>query len=205
MLEASTARNSLPDKNRGVARGMANLSAMEKFLVAIEKRGYAVAYSGLGHREDALDAVQDSMFQLVKRYADKTEPEWKALFYRILHNRINDTLRRRKLNNVLFGWLPYRQTEDEKAQSHDDLFDKVPATPGNSPDSAMEQERQASALQEAVAGLPRRQREAFVLRCWQGFSTSETANSMGCSEGSVKTHYSRAMESLRTTLKEYQL
>ena len=183
------------------------LIAMEKFLASIEKRGYAIAYATLRHREDALDAVQDTMLQLVRHYRDKTEEEWKALFYRILHNKINDTFRKRKLSGALFGWLPQRRrnADDDNSESNEESFDNVPSPHSSTPEASVEQGRQAEALQNAVAQLPKRQREAFVLRCWEGFSTIETANSMGCSEGSVKTHYSRAMERLRTLLKEYQL
>lgn len=181
-----------------------DLSLMEKFLIAIEKRGYAVAYTALGHREDALDVVQETMLQLVRRYRDKTEDEWKALFYRILHNKINDTFRKRKLTRGLFGWLPQRYNDDSDQENTGDPFEQVPSPRGTTPDAGLEQERQAQALQTAIAQLPRRQREAFVLRCWEGFSTTETASTMGCSEGSVKTHYSRAMSSLRNLLEAHQ-
>ena len=180
-----------------------DLFLMEKFLAAVEKRAYAIAYTALSHREDALDVVQDSMLQLVRRYPNKTETEWRALFYRILHNKINDTFRKRKLTNALFPWLP-RFQNDKGYENDGDPFDKLPATDGSTPDAGMEQHRQAKMLQGAIARLPGRQREAFILRCWEGFSTKEAASSMGCSEGSVKTHYSRAMESLRELLKEYE-
>jgi len=202
MSLARTQETAMSYRQDGLDNIATDLLLMERFLASIEKRAYAVAYTALGHRDDALDAVQDTMLQLVRRYSDKTEIEWRALFYRILHNKINDTFRKRKVKDKLFAWLPWNESNEEDGRENP--FDKVSSPQTNDPEAKIEQDRRIEALSAALGKLPGRQREAFVLRCWEGYSTIETAEAMACSEGSVKTHYSRAMNSLRVLLEEYQ-
>ncbi len=173
---------------------------MEQFLISVEKRAYRMALVSLGHHEDALDVVQDAMMQLVRRYSDKPEDEWRPLFYRILQNRINDLHRKNRVRNRFKGWLPtFGSNGDSDENSHDPIQD-VPAPEHYSPEASNEQRQALQALEAAVSSLPTRQQQAFMLRCWEGLSTRETAEAMKCSEGSVKTHYSRAMSALRNTL-----
>lgn len=174
--------------------------AMDGFLSSVQRRGLAMARAALGNADDAMDVVQDSMLQLVKSYADREADEWRKLFYRILNNKINDIFRRRKLQQRFGGLLPglsnLAMGEQDIAP---DPFDKIPAA-GSDPAILMQRQRTIVTLYVHISRLPRRQRETFMLRCWEGFSTRETAQTMGCSEGSVKTHYSRALSALRKNI-----
>ncbi len=177
--------------------------SLEGFLASVQRRAFAMATTATGDREDALDVVQDAMMQLVKRYSDRTPDEWRMLFYRILHNRINDLYRRRKVRNRVKGWLPGQFRGHEDADQ-EDPFQAVPGVATDEPENHLVREQNIHHIQLAVTALPRRQREAFMLRCWEGLSTAETAATMQCSEGSVKTHYSRAMISLKAQLEEHR-
>ena len=172
--------------------------ALNGFLAEIEHRAYRMAQIALGHDEDALDAVQDAMIQLVRRYADRPQQEWRPLFYRILENRIRDVRRRRVVRGRVMAWLPWSaddaETPDPVAQAPD---------PAPGPGTSAEDDEMMVALQAAVQKLPTRQREAFLLRSLEGLDVAETAAAMGCSDGSVKTHYSRAVQSLREQLGEF--
>jgi len=152
-----------------------------------------------GNRDDALDLVQDAMLGLVRKYGDRSQEEWGALFYRILQSRIRDWYRRGRVRKRLFGWLAHSaDTEDagDPLQVAADPVDNDPAgTLGNR--IAIEQ------LEQALGQLPLRQQQAFLLRSWEGLDTAATALAMGCSEGSVKTHYSRAVHCLRAQLEEH--
>ena len=171
---------------------------IEAFLRSVERRGFLMARLALGNDDDALDAMQDTMMRLVQRYADKPAAEWRPLFYRILHNRITDTRRRRTMGSRLFGWLD-RRDYDEGQDPLEQIADPAALDPGRIAAS----NETAEALMGAVAELPQRQQQAFMLRCWEGLSTAETASAMGCTEGSVKTHYSRAVHALRARLGEH--
>jgi len=176
--------------------------ALDGFLTSVQRRAFTMARAALGNADDAMDVVQDSMLQLVKSYADRDVDEWRKLFYRILNNKINDLFRRRKLQRRFGGLLPGLASQNTDEQDAPvDPFDKIPAAEGD-PAIHLQRERTIALLNLQISRLPRRQREAFMLRCWEGFSTLETAQSMGCSEGSVKTHYSRALSALRSNLGE---
>lgn len=170
---------------------------MDGFLRSVERRGLMMARIALRHDDDAFDAVQDSMLRLVQRYGTRPEQEWRPLFYRILRNRITDIRRRRLISNRLFGWLG--RNEDAR-----DTIDELPAPAQSDPAQALASNERTAALVAAVRRLPPRQQEAFMLRCWEGLSTAETATAMGCSEGSVKTHYFRALHFLQQELEDHQ-
>ena len=175
--------------------------AMDGFLASVQRRAFAMARAASGNADDAMDVVQDSMLQLVKSYADRDADEWRKLFYRILNNKINDLFRRRKLQRRFGGLLPGLSSQTTNEKDTADPFDKIPAADGD-PAIHLQRQRTIVKLHVQISHLPRRQREAFMLRCWEGFSTRETAQTMGCSEGSVKTHYSRALGALRANLEQ---
>jgi len=170
--------------------------ALEQFLSSVEKRAFKIAQLGLRNDDDALDAVQDAMMKLVQSYASRRSEEWRPLFYRILANRILDMQRRRTVRGRIMAWLPARDAED------DEVFDPVAQAPSTEPTPArrLELDEAIGALEAAIAALPPRQQQAFLLRNFEGLDVSETAGAMGCSEGSVKTHYFRALETLRARL-----
>ena len=166
---------------------------LDAFLAAIGPRAFRFAESGLRHREDALDAVQEAMLKMLA-YRERPAQEWTPLFWSILRSRIIDAQRRRTFR---FGWLDSRDPQDE-AQTADW------ADP--SPDPARDHDgREAwTKLAAALRALPRRQREAFTLRVLEELDVAGTARAMDCSEGSVKTHLSRAREALRRQLEDWQ-
>ncbi len=176
------------------------LQTLEHFLISVERRALRMARVRTGNWDEALDIVQEAMTQLATRYADKEWEEWRVLFYRILHNKINDYHRRRVVRQKFKGFLPvFGDNEDEE-----NPIEQVADAPGHSPPEMIEREQQMQALLKALETLPRRQQEAFMMRCWEGLSTAETAQAMGCGEGSVKTHYFRALQSLRQILEEHR-
>jgi len=172
--------------------------ALDQFLASVEKRAFKIAQLGLRNDDDALDAVQDAMMKLVQSYASRNEAEWRPLFYRILTNRIHDLQRRRSVRGRIMAWLPARDSEDDEGS------DPVEQAPSHEPlpDRRLELDEAIGVLEAAVAALPARQQQAFLLRNLEGLDVAQTATAMGCSEGSVKTHYFRALESLRARLGE---
>lgn len=155
-----------------------------------------------GNRDDALDLVQDAMLGLVKSYANRNEQEWAPLFYRILQSRIRDYYRRNRVRNRFRSWLG----PGARAGETEDLPDPIQNAPDTrQPDTIHKvlQEDAIDRLQHALQVLPVRQQQAFLLRTWEGMDVAATAFSMGCSEGSVKTHYSRAVHRLREMLEDH--
>ena len=172
--------------------------ALNQFLAGVELKAFKIAQAALRHEEDALDAVQDAMLQLARAYAGRPAQEWKPLFYRILENRIRDMQRRRTVRGRVIAWLPFRGDEDD---DEPDPLSQAPS-PEPQPLRKLELEEAVGALEKALEGLPRRQQQAFLLRTLEGLDVAETAAAMGCSEGSVKTHYFRALQALRAQLGE---
>jgi len=151
----------------------------------------------------ALDIVQDAMLKLADRYAAKPVEELPLLFQRILQNTIRDHYRRQKVRTTwvsLFSSLLPQHDEGEN-DPLDTLQDEGNNSQATAPDGALEQSQVVALIEEALAALPARQREAFLLRYWENMDTAETAAVMGCSEGSVKTHCSRATHALAAALK----
>ena len=175
--------------------------ALNQFLAGVELKAFKIAQAALRHEEDALDAVQDAMLQLARAYANRPEPEWKPLFYRILENRIRDMQRRRTVRGRVLAWLPLR---GEDAEDEPDPIAQAPS-PDPQPARRVELEQALTALEQALGALPRRQRQAFMLRTLEGMDVADTARAMGCSEGSVKTHYFRALQALRAQLGDFYL
>lgn len=138
------------------------------------------------------------MLGLAQRYAQRPTREWGALFQTILQSRIRDWYRRERVRNRFRVW--FRNDDEDGGDSVGELPDG--AEPG--PEGRMGHARAMGALEQALNNLPLRQQQAFVLRAWEGLDTHATARAMGCSEGSVKTHYSRACEALRNVLKDFK-
>jgi RNA polymerase sigma-70 factor, ECF subfamily len=173
--------------------------ALEAFLASVERKAFRIAQIALRHEADALDVVQDSMLQLAHRYASKPPAEWKPLFYRILENRIRDVQRRRMVRNRVMAWMPWHASDEEEPT---DLIEQAADT-GPEPPKQLESDEIMQALERALAELPARQRQAFLLRNFEGLDVAETAAAMQCSQGSVKTHYFRALQALRLSLGEF--
>ncbi len=173
---------------------------LDQFLAGVERRALRMAEFSVRHREDAMEIVQDAMLKLVQNYGNAPATDWPPLFQRILQSRIMDHFRRQKVRNRLFVWFASNHDDDDPAE---DPIATI-ADPGlNNPLERLTLEQGNTALVDAVATLPERQRQAFLLRHWEGLSEKETAFAMQCSEGSVKTHLSRAMHALRARLAEH--
>lgn len=177
---------------------MTDAAALNRFLASVEKRAFRMAQFAVKDVDEALDIVQEAMLALARRYAGRPEAEWKPLFYRILHSKITDWHRRRQVRNRWFVWLKPQGDDDEGG----DPMAQFPDGVGAEPDHRVELEMSTQRLLQAVDALPPRQQQAFLLRAWEGFDVAATAKAMGCSEGSVKTHYSRAVHRLRCALEE---
>ena len=168
-----------------------------------ERRAFKRAAYAVRDEDAALDIVQDAMIRLAERYGDKPAAEWPMLFQRILQNVIHDWFRRQKVRSTwttLFSDLSTGRDDEEF-----DFLESLEAKDGDrSSESAadtVERRRVLEAIDQEVQRLPARQREAFVLRYWEELDVAETAAAMGCSEGSVKTHCSRATHALALALK----
>ena len=173
--------------------------ALNQFLAGVELKAFKIAQAALRHEDDALDAVQDAMLQLARAYAKRPPQEWKPLFYRILENRIRDMQRRRTVRGRVIAWLPFRgEDEDEEV----DPIAQAPS-PEPQPVRRLELDEAVNALERALGELPRRQQQAFLLRTLEGLDVADTATAMGCSQGSVKTHYFRAVQALRAQLGDF--
>lgn len=175
--------------------------ALDAFLASVERKAFRIAQIALRHEADALDVVQDAMLQLSTRYASRPAQEWKPLFYRILENRIRDVQRRRSVRNRVMALVPWRSHEAEG--DPDDLIAQY-TDGGPTPGMQLESEQMLATLERALEALPRRQRQAFLLRNFEGLDVAQTALAMKCSEGSVKTHYFRALQVLREKLGEFR-
>jgi len=148
--------------------------------------------------DEALDLVQDAMFGFVRHYTDRPENEWNVLFYSILRSRITDWYRRTFVRKRVLSWS--RRTDD--CENEEDPIQDVPDTATLSPLEDIQRHEEAAALERAIHMLPLRQQQAFLLRVWEEMDVKQTAIVMGCSEGSVKTHYSRAVHALRGLLED---
>ena len=171
---------------------------LNRFLAEVERRALRIAEIGVRDRDEALDLVQDAMIKLASKYADRNSEEWAPLFYRILQNGVRDWHRRQAVRNRVMVWFGRGRSDAED-------YDPIAAAPdpaGRTPDEELSNSQAMDSLESAVHALPARQREAFMLRTFEGLDVAGTAVAMGCSEGSVKTHYSRAIHSLRAKLEK---
>lgn len=166
----------------------------ESFLRKVAPRAFRIARLGLREDQDALDAVQEAMIKLSRRYRARPAAEWTPLFYAILRNCVHDLQRSHRSRNSLVAWLRRFVPPGEAEVA------ELGVEPPPDAEVLVESQQQLSRLERAIARLPARQREAFLLRNVEDLDVSETAIAMGCTEGSVKTHYSRAVRALREQL-----
>lgn len=159
-----------------------------------------MAQLAIGDTDDALDIVQEAMLDFVRRYRGKEAADWQALFLRVLQSRIIDAYRRQSVRNRFRTWLG---KDDGRGETVDPL-QMVPDPNGSSPAEHLERQVLGTVLEAAVRSLPLRQQQAFLLRSWEGLDVAATAFAMGCSEGSVKTHYFRAIQALREKLEDFR-
>ena len=183
---------------------MATDKELNDFLENVERRAFKQAVYAVRKDESALDIVQDAMIKLAEKYGDKPAAELPMLFQRILQTTILDYFRREKVRNTwitLFSGLGRREGEDEDF----DILGSLESEEGSAAaESSMDQVERAQTLrliESEIQKLPSRQREAFLMRYWQDMDVAETAAAMGCSEGSVKTHCSRATHTLADALR----
>lgn len=175
---------------------------LSRFLESVERRAFKQALFAVRDEEAALDIVQDSMLKLAEKYGDRPEEEFPMLFQRILQNTIRDYYRRHKVRamwtTVLSAFTP--ESEDDDYDPLETLETEDAAKFALSPDNQLQQAQVLAAIEEEIKKLPARQREAFIMRYWEDMDVAETAAAMGCSEGSVKTHCSRATHALAAAL-----
>jgi RNA polymerase sigma-70 factor (ECF subfamily) len=183
---------------------MASAQELSDFLSSIEQRAFKQAVYAVRDDDAALDIAQDAMIKLAEKYGDRPASELPLVFTRILQNRIHDWFRRQKVRNA---WVTLFSSMGKKTDENDD-FDPLESL--SAPDDSeihqdgsqkLEQSQLLQALESEIEKLPVRQREAFLMRYWDELSITDTAKAMGCSEGSVKTHCSRATQTLAKALK----
>jgi RNA polymerase sigma-70 factor (ECF subfamily) len=181
------------------ARELHKERQMAEFLAEVERRALRIAEIGVRDRDEALDLVQDAMIKLVRNYSGRDTSEWPPLFYRILQNAVRDWHRRQVVRNRVMVWFQKAKTDD----NDQDVIASAPDPIGRSPEEELQNSEAMADMEVAVHELPTRQREAFMLRTFEGLDVAGTAVAMGCSQGSVKTHYSRAVHTLRDKLGEH--
>ena len=182
---------------------MATDKELSDFLENVERRAFKQAVYAVRKDESALDIVQDAMIKLAEKYGDRPAAELPMLFQRILQTTILDYFRREKVRNT---WVSLFSSMGPSSEDHEDfdILETYAAEEGSAAESSADQVERAQMLaliEDEIQKLPARQREAFLMRYWQDMDVAETAEAMGCSEGSVKTHCSRATHALAESLK----
>lgn len=197
MKQSDTLR--LVNAQAGTAsREVSSRDGLDAFLASVERRAFVMARLSTRDDDVALDIVQDAMLRMVRTYAHKPARDLPPLFFRILANRLTDHHRKRGFARLL-RWRGFGQDGEEGVA---DAVDQLPHE-SPEPDEALDANLIGVAVRRALLELPERQRQVFMLRQWQGMSVAETAQALGISGGSVKTHLSRALQALRTHLQEF--
>jgi len=167
---------------------------IEQFLKEVQSKAFRMAEIATKNQADALDIVQDTMIKLVEKYSDKPSNEWKPLFYRILQSKTMDYFRKKTIQNKIFFWRNNQSSDEDFIDEIDNASDHI------TPERELDGRNDLKVVSKALKKLAPRQQQCFMLRSWEGLSVKETALAMGCSDGSVKTHYSRAKEALKKAL-----
>ncbi len=177
---------------------------LNDFFVLVQSRALKQVEFSVKDRDEAFDILQDAMIRLAKNYSDKRD-DWPKLFQRILQNLIVDWHRRQKVRSILVWWQRPNNgkevSEDEGENQYSAINEGIEH---RSPEHLQSNRQLGDSMAGAIEQLPLRQQQAFTLRAWWGHNVKETAFAMGCSEGSVKTHYSRATVRLRKLLGDYE-
>ena len=198
---ASAAYNRAP--NPSGTPTLATAQEISAFLADVERRAFKQAMFAVRDEDAALDIVQDAMLKLTEKYAAKPAAELPLLFQRILQNTIHDHFRRQKVRSTWTTLLSALGQKDDRDEEYDPL-ETLPAKSDSNiaadPAAQLEQGQVVAAIEQALGRLPARQREAFLLRYWEELDVAEAAAAMGCSQGSVKTHCSRAVRALAEML-----
>lgn len=179
---------------------MASSQELSDFLRDVERRAFKQTVYAVRDDHAALDIVQDAMLKLAEKYADKPVVEYPMLFQRILQNTMRDYWRRQKVRNLWTTLLSSFGAGKDGEEDHDPLDTIDVEDEGTNPAIQLERTQTMKIIEKALEKLPSRQREAFVLRYWEDMDVAETAKMMGCSQGSVKTHCSRAVHALASLL-----
>ncbi len=181
---------------------MATAQELSDFLAQTERRAFKQTVYAVRDEQAALDIVQDAMLKLAQSYAAKPVAEYPMLFQRILQNAMRDYWRRQKVRNLWTTLLSSFGGSEEDDDERDPLETLSAGDANEEPDAQLERSQTIAIIEQALEKLPARQREAFMLRYWEDMDVAETAMVMGCSEGSVKTHCSRAVHSLAAMLEK---
>lgn len=184
---------------------MASSRELSDFLRDVERRAYKQTVYAVRDDHAALDIVQDAMLKLAEKYANNPVTEYPMLFQRILQNTMRDYWRRQKVRNLWTSLLSSFGAGKDGEEDHDPLDTIDVEDESSNPMIQLERSQTIKIIEKAIEKLPARQREAFVLRYWEEMDVAETAEMMGCSEGSVKTHCSRALHTLATLLEKQGL
>ena len=194
----------MPDYN-AVDGGLtlASRSELSAFLEGVERRAFKQALFAGRDEQAALDIVQDAMLRLAEKYGHRPAAELPLLFHRIVQNAIRDWFRRQKVRSLWTTLLSSLSggTEDEDRDPLETLEAADGSNRESTPEEQLEQTQVLEIIEQELSRLPERQRQAFIMRYWEELDVAETAQAMGCSEGSVKTHCSRATHALASALK----
>jgi len=172
---------------------------LDRFLREVERRALRTASLAVGNLDDAMELVQDGMLGFVRSYSDKPEQDWSPLFWRVLDSRIQDHHRRQSVRR---RWRVFFKSS-EGEEGIEDVLAEVADEVNRGPSEELSGAQTAAAIEASLRALPDRQRQAFLLRIWEGFDVAATAEVMGCSQGSVKTHLFRAMDAMKRRLEEH--
>src|SRR3954469_21885045 len=182
---------------------LATRKELADFLAAVERRAYKQAFFAARDEQVALDAVQDAMMKLSEKYSARPVEELPMLFQRILQNTLRDFFRRQKVRSL---WTTQVSSlaggDDDDSDPLETLEVQSNSNPQGAPSDQLQQSQTLEIIEKALQKLPHRQRQAFLLRYWEEMDVAEAAAAMGCSEGSVKTHCSRATHALAALLKD---
>ncbi|ONG41641.1 RNA polymerase sigma factor [Alkanindiges hydrocarboniclasticus] len=170
------------------------------FIKQVSGRALIMMEAATGHHDVARDLVQESFIALHQHYAKRPTSEWTPLFYTILNNRLMDWRRQETRKQKRFAWLRPSIVEDDQELDSSLLIEDEQNI---NPAEFLNQEFTLQEIQKAISRLPLRQQQAFMLRAWENMDTKTTASIMDCSEGSVKTHYHRAIQTLRLHLSQF--